>query len=223
MKPRKSDISHFMGKSADKTNNDRLYLLVVAGDSAAKEEMIISNLSLVPVKVQSYLLHFPQCEHLRDDLISQGFVAVVEAVNNMIGNEIDEPNPTGYISQCIQYALGDLMDQEATVRVPKRTYLEHKAAGHEIHRPEREATVGFEDVLEREARTDPRSMVDLRDELAGCCECRWDKSILRLREQGYSDADIAQQLGIPKTTAYMMRRGIYARFLERNQEYRGEA
>lgn len=217
------DLAKSVGIVADKELNDTLYHKVVSGDKVAIDKMISANMALVTFKVQSYLLHFPQYEYLRDDLQSQGFVALVEAVNKMVGSDVEQPNPTGFLSQHIHYALGELMDRETTIRVPKRTFLENKAAGKTIHRPEREGTVDFDVIRQQEAMIDPRDVVDLWDELDGCCENDWERSILRLREQGFSDADISQKLGIPKTTTYMMRRGIYERFLHRNPEYRGEA
>jgi hypothetical protein len=208
--------------AATQNVNDRLYPLVVAGDPAARDEMIRANMPLVVSRVAAYLARFPQCRHLRDDLVSQGNVGLVTAVNNMVGTVVPEPNPIGFMSFHIQQALGELMDQEATIRVPKRTYLENKAKGKLIDRPDKEGSASIDDVLKKDGERDPRSIVDLMDELLGCCESPAEREIVRHRAEGRSDLDIANILGIPKTTAYMMRRGIYARFLQRNPEYRGE-
>lgn len=216
---RNEDLILLMRSPADREMNDRLYPLVVAGNKAAREEMITANMALVTNKVQAYLVRFPQNSHLRDDLISQGFAGLTEAVNNMVGREVQDPNPTGFISQHIQHALGELMDTEATIRIPIRTYIRHKDT---MEPAAKEHSLTVQDVLDREGQQDPRAIVDLRDELEGCCECDLDRDIIRLREEGRSDETIATMLGIPKTTAYMMRRSLYARFLERNPEYQGE-
>jgi len=202
--------------------NARLYPLVVAGDPAAREEMIQVNSPLVGNRVSAYLAKFPKCQHLRDDLISQGYVGLVTAVNNMVGSDVPNPNPLGFMSFHIQKALGELMDQEATIRVPKRTYMENKAKGKLIDRPDKDGSASIDDVLKKDGERDPRSLVDLMDELLGCCESPTERQIVKHRADGRSDAEIAEILGIPKTTTYMMRRGIYARFLQRNPEYDGE-
>lgn len=202
--------------------NDRLFPLVVAGDPGAREEMIKANMPLVLNRVAAYLARFPQCSHLREDLVSQGFVGLVTAVNNMVGSNVEEPNPLGFMSFHIQHALGELMDDEATIRVPRRTFLENKAKGKTIPRPEKHGSACADDVLKRDGERDPRSLVDLMDELLGCCESPTEREIVKHRRDGRSDAEIANILGIPKTTTYMMRRSIYARFLQRNPEYDGE-
>jgi DNA-directed RNA polymerase specialized sigma24 family protein len=65
-------------------------------------------------------------------------------------------------------------------------------------------------------------MQDLRETLDACCEDDTDREILRLREEGYVDREIANRLGLPLTTCYVMRRTMYARFLELTG-WRGEA
>jgi len=94
--------------------------------------------------------------------------------------------------------------------------------GKPLDRPEKEGPASIDDVLKRDGTRDPRSIVDLTDELMGCCESPAEREIVKHRQEGRSDAEIANILGIPKTTTYMMRRGIYARFLQRNPEYDGE-
>lgn len=220
---KKKTTRYFDTPPATRESNNRLYPLVVAGDKSAREEMILSNMPMVTVKVRAYLSQFPHCAHLLEDLLSQGYVGLIEAVNSMVGKTAEDPNPTGFMSVYIHHAIGELMDYESAVRVPQRTFLRKKSNGQEIRVPTKEASIGAEHVFEREAQRDPRSLTDLTDEiLDGCCENEVEKQIVALRADGRSDADIAAILGIPKTTTYMMRRGIYARFLERNPETKGE-
>jgi hypothetical protein len=207
--------------------NDRLYPLVVAGDEAARTEMIQSNMPLVLNKVQSFLSTHPQWSHLRDDLLSQGFVGVTQAVNKMAKPEteddLDEPvencNPTGFISLYIYHRLGELVDIEQGIRVPGRTFRRKKGNGEMTESPVKEGSLTVEDTLNQQAQVDPRAMVDLSDEILGCCETTADRSVVEYRAKGSSDEEIAAILGVCKTTVYMMRRAIYARFLARNQEF----
>ena len=81
--------------------NAELYPRVAAGDEAAREDMINGNMPLVFSKVESFIRCFPHVVHLRDDLVSAGFVGPGKAVNQMArGCRIRKPknwNPTDYI------------------------------------------------------------------------------------------------------------------------------
>jgi hypothetical protein len=202
--------------------NLALYPLVARGDAAAREKMILGNMALVASKVRSYLNQFSGCNYLKDDLLSQGFVGLVKGVNAMVGEEQPNPNPTGVMSKYIHYELGELLDYESTIRIPQRTFLRKKSNGDDITVPTKEASLTSHHTFEREAVQDPRTMTDLWDELMGCCENDTEQAIVKHRSEGRKDDEIASMLGLPKTTTYMMRRGIYARFLERNPEVKGE-
>lgn len=212
--------------------NDQLFPLVAAGNEAAREKMIRANMGFVATKVQDFLRDKPAWEHLRDDLISQGFVGLIQAVNKMAGVESPDTvpgadqevaNPTGLISIYIFYRLGELIDSESAIRIPGRTFRRHKQNGREPVVPIKEGSLTVEDTLARDGeRADPCAMTDLWDELLGSCQTETEKRILVLKSEGRTDQEVADILGLPKTTAYMMRRAVYGRFLERNPEVRGE-
>ena len=61
---------------------------------------------------------------------------------------------------------------------------------------------------------DPWPEVELRDSIDASCNDCTDRGIVRLREEGYQDYEIAKQLGIGPTTVYDRRRAIYGRLLE---------
>jgi hypothetical protein len=216
----------FKHAPATRESNDALLPRVVAGDAAAIEEMILANMAMVTKKVTTYLEQFPQCNHLKDDLLSQGYLGLVAGVKSMVGQKITDPNkevnPTGKMSQYIHYYLGEVLDVESAVRVPMRTWQRKRDNGHTIDVPTKESSITVEHVFQKEAAQDPRAVVDLLDEIYGCCENDTEKEIVRLRTEGRKDDEIATILELPKTTTYMMRRGIYQRFLERNPEIRGE-
>jgi DNA-directed RNA polymerase specialized sigma24 family protein len=222
--PRKKQNSTTLFKHApaSRESNDALYPLVVAGNLKAREEMILSNMPMVTRKVSAYLFQFPQCKHLKDDLLSQGYVGLVTAVNNMVGGQVEEPNPTGFMSMWIHREIGELLDYESAIRVPKRSYLRKKKADAEFEVPTKEASIDADYTLDKDGDRDPRSMVDFFDEIIGCCETQIEEQIVKHRVEGRTDAEIAVILGLPKTTTYMMRRDVYDRFLERNPEIKGE-
>ncbi len=84
--------------------NDRLYKLMLEGNQHAVDDLITGNLALAIFKVGVFLKQYPHYSHLQDDLISQGFLGVVKAVNGLLKNKPKQEqkiNPTGYIAWSI--------------------------------------------------------------------------------------------------------------------------
>jgi hypothetical protein len=211
---------------ANRHLNDELLSRVMAGDQAAREKMVLANLPMVATKVNMFLDNRPEWGYLFDDLMSEGIIGLVQAVNKMANPDADDgvagANPTGLISIYIYHRLGELIDKEVTMRIPARTRRRKSAAGKELLVPTKESSLTSRYTFEIEGLTDPRSMIEMMDELYGCCETAIERRLIELRIEGRKDDEIAMTLGLPKTTAYMMRRSIYARFLERNPDIRGE-
>jgi len=210
------------GSTASAASNDKLWPRVAAGDKAAIKEMIESNMSLAVNKVDSYIGIFPHVEHLRDDLISEGFLGVVEAVNRMAkkGPAVENPNPTGYMSWWVMKSIGIVVDREYANAASTGTVWNHKQSGESIpHQVTAPA-----DLPERSI--DPTALTELRDQIDSCCLTDVDRQIIRMRggdpalppseHPNMVDREISAALGVPFTTIYMLRRAIYARFLEKS-------
>jgi hypothetical protein len=212
------------GPTASRQSNDALYPRVAAGDPEAINEMIVGNMSLVVGKVDSYIGCYPHVSHLRDDLIAEGFLGLTVAVNKMAEQgPIKDANPTGYMSYWITYHVGTICDKESANGASDRTTRGRRQEGEELPH-----VVPMPDTL-NDIVVDPTSMVDLRDLIESCCETDVDLAIIRLRERGNHaqesavsehpamvDKEIAKVLDIPHTTVFMLRRAIYARFLEKS-------
>ncbi len=223
------------GDAGSKALNDELYPLVVAGNAKARTRMIESNMSLVIAKVDSYIGCYPEAAHLRDDLISEGFLGLTTAVNRMADQDTKEnANATGYISYWIMHSIGTVLDQESGVGASLRTKQRAFSQDSDLNAQIQEARPA-KDII-----ADPMSLVDLRDEIESCCETDIDRAIVRMRERAYHsegdpdignspceypgmvDKEIAKALDLPVTTTYMLRRAIYARFLAKNPHMKGE-
>lgn len=206
------------GDRASRDSNDRLYPRVVAGDQEAIKKMIESNMSLVVDKVDSFIGCFPGVAHLRDDMIGEGFFGLTKAVRLMSESGAKEgANPTGYISFWIKKHIGLVVDGEYANGACSTTIADRKSKGEELpHQVPMPTTV-----REMYNVDDPNSLMELRDLIYACCETEEDRVIVDMREKGYVDKEIAATLDLPITTTYMMRRAIYARFLEKS-EMKGE-
>jgi hypothetical protein len=205
-------------KANNRDKNDELYILLVTGDDAARRQMIEGNMGLVLNKVDHFLKSFPAADFLRDDLIAEGLLALAESVAKMAQQGyVDNPNPVNYICNNVQFAIGALVDEELQLQAPSRTQRHARNRGKDIKAPV-QVTVEPSHI---DAPQDPTSMSDLADLIDACCESQTERDIVRLRQESYTDQEISKQLGVPHSTTYVLRRGIYARFLEKS-EMKGE-
>lgn len=215
-----TDVIRLWVEPATREANDDLYKRVVAKDEAAREQMIRSNGGLVLTEVERFLWFLPKFNYLRDDLISAGFVGLVEAVNTMSGGIVE--NPTAFMGYCIRCSFGKTIESDEMIRVPAKTRRKKSVEGITLEAPKKAVTIFPEGEDDGAFSYDPRNMQNLRETLDACCEDDTDREIQKLRESGHVDREISEILGIPLTTVYVMRRTMYARFLELT-EWRGEA
>lgn len=232
----KTAIAAGITTSNSRQRNEQLYPLVVAGDEDARREMIEGNMALVTLRVNTFIRFFPQAEYLRDDLMAEGMLALVKAVRNMKDRTGSEGcNPQGFILKSISNHIGDLLDSESNMQVSagtvrsKRVSLvetqECSECGGELdngwhckdcfhdNRPDKfprqiPMSGSMPDVAFDETR-----VRDLRDEIWSVAESDDERNILRMREEGYGWEEISKTLGLPLSTAYMMIRDLYERFL----------
>lgn len=196
-------------------NNNLLYGPVVSGDAKAREQMILQNIGLVHAIVDRYIIFIPPLRNHRDDMLSLGTLGLIEAVNKMVEDgPKEDPKPTGLMSLCIQRSVGTITESLDGLRVPNRTRRRKIENGERVPRRQ-EVLLDFEGVKNNEVFVDdPRKLRDLRETLEACAENEVEHEILRLREAGLVDREIADQLGLSLTTIYVMRRVMYSRFLE---------
>jgi len=215
------DLTNKITQSSDSERNERLYPRVMAGDEKAREEMIESNMPLVISKVESFVRRYPQLEYLRDDLHSAGFLGLVKAVNKMAEHE--EPskvNPTGYISVAITNELVKLATKEAV------------HSGIELADAP-EIDMDLVDDVPEVSHSIPESVVDtkqsaaielfeLRDLLQSCCESDKERALIRMREEGRSDREIAETLNMPRPSVQRLRKELEERFNQKCRELEEE-
>lgn len=243
-----TDVIRLWTEPATVQSNNELYPRVASGCAVARQHMILSNIGLLLSEADRFLAFVPECKHLRDDLISDAFVGLVEAVNRMsTGGPVSNPNPTGFMSINIRGCFGKTIEREHTIRIPRRSRKRNEQKGlvvktfvQDYSHTLESALMGGNDEDEFDNDTaqsedsydsdefaqtfvyDDRSMQDLRETLDACCETDAERTIIRMREQNYVDREIAEVLGLPLTTTYVLRRTIYARFLELTG-WKGEA
>jgi len=186
--------------------NDALYVRVRQGDPDAKRRMIEGNMALVIVLMAAYLHEHPYIDFLRDDLISEGFLALTKAVNQLaLADVIEEPNPTGFLRESIYCSINDHAREENTIPVPARTQRHSDTCI-----PPYVVSIDTVDP----PLTDPFQVVFLLEKIEGCCEDPLDQQIISLRLQGYRDHEIGERLQCSQQHVSHLRKRLYERFQE---------
>lgn len=198
-------------------HNDALYDRVATGDIVARDRLIEANIGLVHTRVRAFLTSFPKLRYLRNDMIAAGLLALTKACERMrLEGPVTGRNPTGYIYVCVSNAIGHLVEREIST-VPDRTQRLARQKGHALRAP-RHVSFGDRDI------PDCREMVESETMAAidAACQTDLDRTIVRMRREGHSDQDIADATDIARATIWVLRREIYARFLEQTG-LKGEA
>jgi RNA polymerase sigma factor (sigma-70 family) len=193
--------------SAD--DNKRLYPLVVAGDAEAREQMIVNNMPLVVALAESYLKTWPQYSHIQDDLVANGFLGLVKAVNELgIRKCKTTINPTSYISRSIRRCFQDTTEYDPLIHVSRKSKK----------RPPQTSTKHDMSKVMLSVRGETRDSIDLRDAIDSCCESPLDRELIALREIGYTSQDVAKIKGIPDRTVRYRLQAIRNRFDAKTKE-----
>lgn len=176
--------------------------LVRQGDTVAYKRMIEGYMPLVHSRVNVYLQLFPNIFYLRDDMISEGYLSLVRAVSYIAESDVPKKdNPTSYILTTIIKGIGNYIQSEGTVKIPK--HIEDKAS---VLPPV------FNNLNENISNEKHKNLIEIRDILEHACQSDLDREIVRLREARYTDHEIAIQLDLPIPTIYMHRHEIYDRY-----------
>ena len=196
-------------------DNNQLYSQVRAGDAAAKEQMVLNNAGLVLHYVNGFLERRPDCEHLRDDLVSGGFLALSKAVDKASRTEVN--NITGYLYICIQNEIraearnlfNVMKGKAAVVPLPEERTTTHGDADFEI------AGASPAERAPASTKDDPLhtlSEKEIREELFICCETEEDRQIVELRREQSSVDVIAVLLQLGRATVYRRLQAIRRRY-----------
>jgi DNA-directed RNA polymerase specialized sigma24 family protein len=185
-------------EASNRESNNELQELVAAGDEAARTRMIEDNMRLVAYKVEQFLVTRPQFEYLKDDLISEGFVGLTEGVN-WIRDRGAGKNPTGLLSECIHKQLLSAVEGADVIRPPRR------GKGGESRHLTRSKNVGS-------VAYNPVPQQDAYDTILECCENDVERAVVKLRAEGYSDAEIGASLGLAPQRISEVRKNLKEKF-----------
>lgn len=163
---------------------------------------------LVHSKVNKWLSIYPGLKHVKDDMTSEGYVAIVKAVDTIgQGETPDNSNVTAYVSVAIVNTISDYLDGNDLIRIP------HGSS---------DASPSIEQLFETSLiHSNLSSTLETEDMLEAVCQTDQDRSVVNLLSRGYTEREVARQLDISQTAIHFLRTEIYERYtqLERNQEH----
>lgn len=148
-----------------------------AGETDLINVMIEANIPLVMLKLESFLKLYPGFDHMWDDMVGEGLLALTEAVHDLAKKPTPEDeednNPQGFMGMVIVRRVGKMLS--AQTRPLPETYRSPL------------------DVV-----VDPRDSVDTQDMLEAVCETYIDREILDRRMQGSTIKEIGDALDLPR-------------------------
>jgi hypothetical protein len=188
-----------------KENMDSMAEQLRLGCKETREKMIQGYMSLVHSKVNKWIQIYPGLEYLSDDMESEGYLAVIRAVDRIAtGERPENTNVTAYVSVAIINGIGDFLDNSGFIRIPRSS-------------DEEPPTV--EPIFEKALSNDPVcGVVDIKDTLDHICRTDEERAIVDLLSRGYTEREVGSQLDMAQSTVNMLRIELYERYtrLERS-------
>lgn len=181
-----------------------------------REELIIKHMTHVAVKVSEFIKCFPMYAYLRDDLISEGYVGLIEGIDKFdpsVGSTLKS-----YITHWILLRVSEFANNSHIIPIPSRTASRHKELT-----PPTVAQIDTEELDKIISKSNPKEYMEVYENIISHCATDEERAIVQMRERGSRDPEIAATLGLAIVTVYMLRREIYARYLADNKHLRGEA
>lgn len=168
-----------------------------------RDKIIMGNARLVLFKVSAYVSLYRQTLHLKDDMVSAGFLGLTKAVNFLADPEVSHTeSPSGLMALFIHREIGQLIEKSNLIVIPLRTKIRNDLKEIKVN--------NFSEHDYDLPRNDCSD--DLREVIWNLTETEYERQILNLRESGYTDLEIAERLDLPASTINLIRRELFNQF-----------
>lgn len=180
-----------------KENMDVMAKQLRLGCKVTREGMIIGYMPLVHSKVNKWIQIYPGLEYLVNDMESEGYLAVVRAIDRIAkGEQPDNTNITAYVSVAIINGIGDFLDNSDFIRIPRSS---------------EEDSPMIEPIFDK-AQSESGGLTDVKDMLSYICQTDEDRAIVDLLSRGYTEREVASELDMAQSTINILRLELYERF-----------
>jgi DNA-directed RNA polymerase specialized sigma24 family protein len=206
--------------------NKQLYDRMLEGDQAARESLITENLGLVGWHVGAVIARCPSLKRHRHDIESSGRIGLVIAVNSILaGRASPILDMTSYLSKSIRrevvrFLRSEWPDDPRVLEATEEKPDENKPepTKEEVRNVAR-IQYGFNGW---EPSFTPFNETDEVDLILSCCESDYEREIVQMRLDGYTDTEIAAKFNVTRPAITARRRVIFNRYRTKKEELEDE-
>lgn len=172
----------------------------LAGEDGCLQAAITESMPLAEQMVRTLITKAPGFAYLEDDLIGEMNLLLVEWIPKMreTASEAEKLNPQGYLSTAMHRRIINFVNEQTSLDAPStsRRRAEKNGDGDLIDTPfvsgqPFDFTLANDDRAEQE-----RAAIDLRMTIDDCCQSREERMIVDMRARGFTQTEIAEELGM---------------------------
>lgn len=181
---------------------------VIAGDQEAKQQLIKHFLLVARQCIGTILAVYPQYQKELEEMVSEAAFQVVDIVDKISHGNRFEPKLMSYVAVRIFQQVNEMLSAIYPIKVPLTTQRRIKGQG-------KEQPVNFSDEeIDDISHNFTDSDFEVREALEEVVSTPVERSIIELRESGYTDTEIGGTLGLSQSTICLLRLNLYQRYLE---------
>ncbi len=168
-----------------------------------RDELVTQNMDKVDAAVGHVLKQFPEFAFFKDDLVSAGYLGLVEAAEK-VNNAEDIP---AYLYSAVENAVKASLVEEGEIRVPQTSKRRLRKRGEEVDLQFTRADIAVASDHSNE----------LYEEILACCVTDDEKIVVGLKRQGYTQEEIEEKTGIPQRQVSRSLEAVEERLKERSR------
>lgn len=200
------NLSRFNSEKLEILDDDeKLKLLkrVREKDPEAIEKMILSHIRLAFSIVNRYISVFP---HFVKDLDSAAMLGIVIAVNKIAqGSMAAHNNVTGYIVINVNYAVRGEIQKSFVIRAPRNKKVV------KVTNDLRQGGMLRHSQLSNQ-------LYEIWDTVDSLTEDQLEKQILELRGEGHTDVEVAEFLGLTRSSVTRIRQSLFKKYKRKEEK-----
>lgn len=178
----------------------------LAGEDDQLDAAIVEFMPLVDSVVERFVTKAPGFAHLSDELTSEGYARLVEAIPKMRESieKTEKANPRGYLTRAVKDAIIRCLRDETNLGMGHMTWRRMTKDGRTIPAPSLTA-------VEDDRTNDPFEVIELRETILDCCRSAEERMIVDMREQGFTYREIADELDMSLDTVHKFLNDVHSR------------
>jgi hypothetical protein len=182
-----------------------------AGDDRAREELAEGYIALTMSLAEQFSKNFG--EWYFDDFVSEALLALVAAVNNLVHEEPGRHGIRGYVARSVMRGLDEAIEAKNIVRIPNTSSWRLRKTGR--HVPTYVSGEQNECQLRKLLAPEHTGLTEdeITELLAVLPQNEIERDVLGMRQEGMTDQQITDALGVPRRAVLVIRQELYARFI----------